>query len=76
MRTKEDGEHHICFTAPKNSWGGEAKKIRVDVDFSVGESGVDYSEVAKRESLSELEVEIRRLNDKVWLLFVAKARNT
>jgi hypothetical protein len=27
--------------------------------------GVDYAEVAKREHLTELEVEVRRLNDKV-----------
>jgi hypothetical protein len=27
--------------------------------------GIDYNEVAKREHLTELEVEVRRLNDKV-----------
>ena len=27
--------------------------------------GIDYTEVAKREHLTELEVEVRRLNDKV-----------
>ena len=33
--------------------------------LDVGEGGLDYAEVAKKEHLSELEVEIRKLNDKV-----------
>ena len=33
--------------------------------LDVGETGIDYAEVAKREHLSELEVEMRRLNDKL-----------
>lgn len=38
---------------------------RVDVKLDVGEGGLDYAEVAKKEHLSELELEIRKLNDKV-----------
>jgi hypothetical protein len=37
----------------------------VDLKLDVGEGGLDYAEVAKKEHLSELEVEIRKLNDKV-----------
>lgn len=40
-------------------------KQRVDVKLDVGEGGLDYAEVAKKEHLSELELEIRKLNDKV-----------
>lgn len=38
---------------------------RVDLTLSVGEMAVDYTEVAKKEHLTELEVEIRKLNDKL-----------
>lgn len=38
---------------------------RVDLKLDVGEGGLDYAEVAKKEHLSELELEIRKLNDKV-----------
>lgn len=37
----------------------------MDLKLDVGEGGLDYAEVAKKEHLSELEVEIRKLNDKV-----------
>jgi hypothetical protein len=37
----------------------------VDLKLDVGEGGLDYEEVAKKEHLSELELEIRKLNDKV-----------
>lgn len=38
---------------------------RVDLKLDVGEGGLDYAEVAKKEHLSDLELEIRKLNDKV-----------
>jgi hypothetical protein len=38
---------------------------RFDLRLDVGEMGVDYVEVARKEHLTELEVEVRRLNDKV-----------
>lgn len=38
---------------------------RVDLALNVGEMAVDYTEVAKREHLTGLEVEIRKLNDKL-----------
>ncbi len=38
---------------------------RLSPQLDVGETGIDYAEVAKREHLSELEVEMRRLNDKL-----------
>jgi hypothetical protein len=37
---------------------------RFDLHVDVGETTIDYSEVAKKEHLSTLEVEIRRLNNK------------
>lgn len=38
---------------------------RLDLKLNIGETAIDYSEVAKREHLSALELEVRRLNDKV-----------
>lgn len=37
----------------------------MDLSLNVGEMAVDYTEVARKEHLSELEVEIRKLNDKL-----------
>ena len=63
------GEHLICFQTNGTRWGGGggsgAVKLRLDLRLDVGEMGIDYAEVAKKEHLSELEVELRRLNDKV-----------
>jgi hypothetical protein len=61
------GEHLLCFgTNSSGRWqpGGPAK-FRFDLRLDVGEMGIDYGEVAKKEHLTELEVEVRRLNDKV-----------
>jgi len=46
-------------------WFGQPRKFRLDLKLDVGETGIDYNEVAKREHLSALEVEVRRLNDKM-----------
>lgn len=37
----------------------------LDLSLTVGEMAINYEEVAKREHLTELEVEIRKLNDKL-----------
>jgi len=42
-----------------------ARATSLSPQLDVGETGIDYAEVAKREHLSELEVEMRRLNDKL-----------
>jgi hypothetical protein len=59
------GEHNVCFQTNSSRWFGQPKKFRFDLRLDVGEMGIDYTEVAKREHLTELEVEVRRLNDKV-----------
>ena len=61
------GEYQVCFSTNTTSrWSASgAKKYRLDLKLDVGETGIDYTEVAKREHLSELEVEMRRLNDKL-----------
>lgn len=59
------GEYQLCFSTNSSRWFGQPKKFRFDIKLDVGETGIDYQEVAKREHLSDLEVEIRKLNDKV-----------
>jgi hypothetical protein len=41
----------------------ETQKLELKLD--VGEMAIDYDEVAKREHLTDLELEVRKLNDKV-----------
>ena len=59
------GEHKVCFSLNASRWTAGGTKLRLDLKFDVGEMGIDYGEVAKKEHLSELEVEVRRLNDKL-----------
>ena len=56
-----------CCLCPAASW--HVKHLlwpmqRFDLHVDVGETTIDYNEVAKKEHLSTLEVEIRRLNNK------------
>jgi p24 family protein alpha len=56
------GEYQLCFSTNSSRWfGGQPKKFRFDLKLDVGETGIDYQEVAKREHLSDLEVEVSRL---------------
>jgi len=59
------GEHLICFITTTSYFQGVARKFRFDVSFEVGEAAHDYTEIAKTEHLSAIEVEIRKLNDKI-----------
>lgn len=59
------GEYLLCFSTNSTRWFGQPKKFRLDLKLDVGETGIDYTEVAKKEHLTELELEIRRLNDKM-----------
>ena len=54
---EETGSHHICFS----NKGRET--TRVGLDVKVGVAAKDYSEVAKKEHLEPLQVELRRLED-------------
>ena len=57
------GEYLICFSTNSTRWFSNPRKFRVDLKLDVGESGIDYTEVAKKEHLSELEVEVRGVAD-------------
>lgn len=60
------GEYHVCFGLNgTRAFGATRPRFRVDLALDVGETGIDYAEVARKEHLSDLEVEVRRLNDKL-----------
>ena len=60
------GEHQVCvIAAPSASYYGGAKLLRCQLTMDFGEQAVDYSSIAKAEHLSAIEVEVRKLGDKV-----------
>jgi len=69
FKSDEDGgEYHVCVTASykKKAWfGNEAKKIRFGMRIDTGEHAVDYEELAKKEHLTGIEVELRMLTNKL-----------
>ena len=60
------GEHQICIYSNSTKWslfaGG---KLRVHLDLQVGEHANDYSEIASKEKLTELQLRVRQLLDQV-----------
>jgi len=60
------GEHKICLTLNTPAgWFSEKMKLKLHLDIETGESATDYEDLAKSEHLSALEVEVRRLNDRI-----------
>jgi len=59
------GEHLVCLKTSTNSWFGASRTFRFQLEFQTGVQATDYSELAKQEHLSAIEVEVRKLNDRV-----------
>ena len=57
-------EHVICLYSNSSAWFGGGN-LRVHLDIEVGEHAVDYSEVAGKEKLTELQLRVRQLLDQV-----------
>lgn len=55
----EEGSHRVCF----NNVGGV--KRRVEFDFLAGNEAKDYAELAKKEHLKPIELELKKLEDRV-----------
>jgi len=63
------GEHQICVTASSTpSSYGQMKTFRFEMVLDFGEQAQDYSSIAKAEHLSAIEVEVRKLNDKLKMI--------
>uniref|UniRef100_A0A8C4RBH5 Transmembrane p24 trafficking protein 4 n=1 Tax=Eptatretus burgeri TaxID=7764 RepID=A0A8C4RBH5_EPTBU len=60
------GEHQICLHSNSTKMalfaGG---KLRVHLDIQVGEHAFDYSEIAAKDKLTELQLRVRQLLDQV-----------
>ena len=64
--TVVSGEHQVCvIAAASTSYYGGTKMLRCQLTMDFGETAVDYSSIAKAEHLSAIEVEVRKLGDKV-----------
>eukprot|EP01132_Coremiostelium_polycephalum_P000897 gene897-1122_t len=59
------GEYQICFHTNTSRWFGPSVRTRLYLDIEAGAGANDYDEIAKVEHLNNLEVSLRRLNDRV-----------
>jgi len=62
------GEHSLCMSTDSVSFMGQARLFRMELSIDYGEAATDWTELAQHEHLSAIEVEIRKLNDKVRLI--------
>jgi len=60
--TALQGEHHLCLSVEGQSLGQD---FRIHLEIKVGLNDVDYEKVAKKEHLSSLELQVRKLKDDV-----------
>lgn len=58
------GEHQICLFSNSSAWFG-GNQLRIHLDIRVGEGTNDYSEIASKDKLSELQLRVRQLLDQV-----------
>lgn len=65
FRSTVAGEHSICIQTSTASYYGSKRSFRFEFSISLGESAIDYSEIAKLEHLTAIEIEVRKLNDKI-----------
>ena len=60
--SEHSGDHRVCFRIPSI---GAREEIRVEIHMDSGDHAHDYDKLARVEHLSTVEVELRRLNDKI-----------
>ena len=64
--THTPGEQQICIHSNSTKWslfaGG---KIRIYLDIQIGEHANDYSQIAQKEKLTELQLRVRQLLDQI-----------
>ena len=59
------GEHLICLQTTTSNYYGTQREFRFSLVLDAGEAAQDYGELAKQEHLTAIEVEVRKLNDKI-----------
>ncbi|EGG17311.1 emp24/gp25L/p24 family protein [Cavenderia fasciculata] len=65
FQTAMGGEYKICVSTNPSKWFGPQVKTRLHLDIQVGANANDYEEIAKVEHLNNLEISVKRLNDRV-----------
>ena len=64
--SEEEGVFEICMEVNQTTgWFGEPKKFKFHLDIQVGESSIDYTALAKKEHLSDVEIRVRKLSDRI-----------
>ena len=64
--SEEEGVFEICMEVNQTTgWFGEPKKFKFHLDIQVGESSIDYTALAKKEHLSDVEIHVRKLSDRI-----------
>ena len=61
----EAGEHWLCLRFDKTTYEIPDERLRFSLKISQGMDDHDYSDMAKREHLDELELKIVKLKDRV-----------
>lgn len=69
ITSQTGGEHLICLETNTTNWFGRTRTFRFDLKVEFGEGATDYQELAKQEHLTAIEVELRKLNDKVKSIY-------
>jgi hypothetical protein len=69
LTSQTGGEHLICLETNTTNWFGRTRTFRFDLKVEFGEGATDYQELAKQEHLTAIEVELRKLNDKVKSIY-------
>eukprot|EP00823_Brevimastigomonas_motovehiculus_P003639 TRINITY_DN2255_c0_g1_i1.p1 TRINITY_DN2255_c0_g1~~TRINITY_DN2255_c0_g1_i1.p1 ORF type:complete len:219 (-),score=53.01 TRINITY_DN2255_c0_g1_i1:182-838(-) len=59
------GEYQVCVYTDTSDWFGQKRQFRFELLMESGHQAIDYAEVAQEEHLTAIEVEIRKLNDKI-----------
>mmetsp|Transcript_10222 Transcript_10222/g.17177 ORF Transcript_10222/g.17177 Transcript_10222/m.17177 type:complete len:213 (-) Transcript_10222:87-725(-) len=62
------GEYRLCFGTNTTTWFGTGQALKFEIDITHGSEATDYEDLAKTEHLTEVEVSIRKLNDRVRLI--------
>lgn len=58
------GAHQICLYSNSSAWFG-GNQMRIHLDIRVGEGSNDYSEIASKDKLTQLQLRVRQLLDQV-----------
>ncbi|GBN53884.1 Transmembrane emp24 domain-containing protein 9 [Araneus ventricosus] len=62
ITSHEPGEHTICMHT--KDFKSSGRTLKIDLDIQVGEHTINYTAVAKKQKLSEMQTKLKQLNEK------------